>query len=52
MKILLGFVVFIIIVSVFYTVLAKYKNRRQKPDYYEDYIKYRILYRKGRSEYL
>ena len=37
MKILLGFVVFIIAVSVFYTVLAKYKNRRQKPDYFELY---------------
>ncbi len=39
MKILLGFVVFIIVVSVFYTALAKYKNRRQKPDYYEEFYK-------------
>jgi protoheme ferro-lyase len=39
MKFLLGFVIFIIIVPVFYTVLAKYKNRRIKPDYYEDYYK-------------
>jgi protoheme ferro-lyase len=39
MKILLGFVVFIIAVSVFYTLLAKYKNRRLKPDYYEEFYK-------------
>jgi len=32
-------VIFIIIVSVFYTALAQYKNRREKPDYYEEFYK-------------
>ena len=47
MKFLLGFVVFIIIVPVFYTVLAKYKNRRLKPDYY-DYYKIQDCVPKGK----
>ena len=39
MVFLLGFLIVIVVVPVFFILLSKYKNRRLKPDYYEDYYK-------------